>query len=186
MWPRPTRNTYFPGSRAPVRQVTPATLLYRCTSCDMALQQSQHPAFRAIVQSSRTMSRPARSRSAARINVASGVRRARRPPRRLPETGLHPARPALKPGFTPLERALDPGFHGARTHWIRGFMAFRLARHTRPMVLAVPVCPESGFRKRAARPRASRPPLDTPCRICRFLQTAYCRGLRYDGMWTVY
>jgi hypothetical protein len=26
--------------------------------------------------------------------------------------------------------ALDPGFHGARTHWIRGFMAFQLARHT--------------------------------------------------------
>ena len=27
--------------------------------------------------------------------------------------------------------ALDPGFHGARTPWIRGFMAFRLARRTR-------------------------------------------------------
>jgi hypothetical protein len=24
--------------------------------------------------------------------------------------------------------AMDPGFHCARTHWIRGFMAFRLAR----------------------------------------------------------
>jgi hypothetical protein len=25
---------------------------------------------------------------------------------------------------------MDPGFHGVRTHWIRGFMAFRLARLT--------------------------------------------------------
>lgn len=32
-------------------------------------------------------------------------------------------------------------------------MAFLLAWHTRTMVLAVPVCPESGFRKRAARLR---------------------------------
>jgi hypothetical protein len=27
-----------------------------------------------------------------------------------------------------LEDALDPGFHGVRTPWIRGFMAFQLAR----------------------------------------------------------
>jgi hypothetical protein len=26
---------------------------------------------------------------------------------------------------------MDPGFHCARTHWIRGFMAFQLARRTR-------------------------------------------------------
>jgi hypothetical protein len=35
--------------------------------------------------------------------------------------------------------ALDSGIHGARTHWIRGFMPFRLARRTqivRLMVLA--------------------------------------------------
>ena len=25
---------------------------------------------------------------------------------------------------------MDPGFHGVRTPWIRGFMAFRLARRT--------------------------------------------------------
>ena len=30
----------------------------------------------------------------------------------------------------PLPDAMDPGFHGARTHWIRGFMAFRRARET--------------------------------------------------------
>jgi len=26
-----------------------------------------------------------------------------------------------------LPDAMEPGFHGARTHWIRGFMAFQLA-----------------------------------------------------------
>ena len=36
----------------------------------------------------------------------------------------------------PLPNALDPGF---TTHWIRGFMAFQLARHTRIVMLAVPV-----------------------------------------------
>jgi hypothetical protein len=46
--------------------------------------------------------------------------------------------------------------------------------------------------KHAAGPRSTRraaesvPPPGTCCRICRFLQTAYCRCLRYDGMWTVY
>jgi hypothetical protein len=39
----------------------------------------------------------------------------------------------------PLPNALDPGFHCVRTHWIRGFMAFQLARHTRIVMLAVPV-----------------------------------------------
>jgi hypothetical protein len=28
----------------------------------------------------------------------------------------------------PLPDALEPGFHCVRTRWIRGFMAFRLAR----------------------------------------------------------
>jgi hypothetical protein len=37
-----------------------------------------------------------------------------------------------------LEDALDPGFHCARTHWIRGFIAFRLARRTRDVMLMVP------------------------------------------------
>jgi hypothetical protein len=34
------------------------------------------------------------------------------------------------PGRTLLPDALDSGFHGVRTHWIRGFMAFQLARRT--------------------------------------------------------
>jgi hypothetical protein len=35
--------------------------------------------------------------------------------------------------------ALDPGLHCVRTHWIRGFMAFQLARRTRVVMLMVPV-----------------------------------------------
>jgi hypothetical protein len=34
--------------------------------------------------------------------------------------------------------AVKPGFHGVRTHWIRGFMAFRLARCTRTTAGPVP------------------------------------------------
>jgi len=30
-----------------------------------------------------------------------------------------------------LPDAMDPGIHGARTHWIRGFMAFQLDRRIR-------------------------------------------------------
>jgi hypothetical protein len=30
-----------------------------------------------------------------------------------------------------LPDVMDPGIHGARTHWIRGFMAFQLARRIR-------------------------------------------------------
>jgi hypothetical protein len=37
-----------------------------------------------------------------------------------------------------LEDALDPGFQCVRTHWIRGFMAFQLARRTRDVMLMVP------------------------------------------------
>ena len=37
-----------------------------------------------------------------------------------------------------LPGALVPGIHGARTHWIRGFMAFQLARYTRTALLTVP------------------------------------------------
>ena len=44
-----------------------------------------------------------------------------------------------------LRDALDPGFHGVRTHWIRGFMAFRLVRRTRSVMLTVPAWPESGL-----------------------------------------
>jgi hypothetical protein len=37
-----------------------------------------------------------------------------------------------------LPDALKPGIHGVRTHWIRGFMAFQLARYTRTVLLTVP------------------------------------------------
>jgi len=33
--------------------------------------------------------------------------------------------------------ALDPGLHGARTHWIRGFMTFQLVRRIRTVMLMV-------------------------------------------------
>ena len=42
---------------------------------------------------------------------------------------------------------MKPDLHGVRTHWIRGFMAFQLARRTRKVRLMVPVWPEFGFRK---------------------------------------
>jgi len=35
--------------------------------------------------------------------------------------------------------ALEPGFHCARTHWIRGSMAFQLVRRTRTVMLMVSV-----------------------------------------------
>ena len=38
-----------------------------------------------------------------------------------------------------LPDAVKPGFHGARTHWIRGFMAFQLACHARNVMLMVPM-----------------------------------------------
>jgi hypothetical protein len=34
---------------------------------------------------------------------------------------------------------MKPGIHGARTHWIRGFMAFQSARRTWTVMLMVPV-----------------------------------------------
>jgi hypothetical protein len=37
-----------------------------------------------------------------------------------------------------LPDALDPGVHGARAHWIRGFMAFRLAWRTPAVMRMVP------------------------------------------------
>jgi hypothetical protein len=53
--------------------------------------------------------------------------------------------------------ALDPGFHGVRTPWIRGFMAFRLARRIRTVMLMVSMCPESGsLGRRASLGRATR------------------------------
>jgi hypothetical protein len=38
----------------------------------------------------------------------------------------------------PLPNAMEPGFHCVRTQWIRGFMAFRLARRIRTVMLTVP------------------------------------------------
>jgi hypothetical protein len=58
----------------------------------------------------------------------------------------------LEPGSRVRQNALEPGFHCVRTHWIRGFMAFRRARRTRIVRLMVPVGPESGLRDPAARP----------------------------------
>ena len=40
-----------------------------------------------------------------------------------------------RPAIGVLPDAMEPGFHCVRTHWIRGFMAFRLARRTRTVVL---------------------------------------------------
>jgi hypothetical protein len=34
---------------------------------------------------------------------------------------------------------MELGFHCARTHWIRGFIAFQLAGRTRTVMLMVPV-----------------------------------------------
>ena len=34
---------------------------------------------------------------------------------------------------------MESDSHGVRTHWIRGFMAFRLVRRTRTVRLVVPV-----------------------------------------------
>ena len=43
--------------------------------------------------------------------------------------------------------ALKPGIHCARTHYIRGVMAFQLARHARTVMLMVPVRADSSFRE---------------------------------------
>ncbi len=53
----------------------------------------------------------------------------------------------------PLPDAMKPRIHGVGTHWNQGFMAFQSTRRTRIAMLMVPVCPESGFPERAARPQ---------------------------------
>ena len=53
--------------------------------------------------------------------------------------------PKLIMKIGPLLDALEPGFHCVRAQWIRGFMAFQVARRTRIVMLIVLVCPESGF-----------------------------------------
>jgi len=59
--------------------------------------------------------------------------------------------PASRTPARRLPDVLKPGIHGVRTRWIRGFMAFRLVRRTRIVMLMVSACPESGFLGRAAR-----------------------------------
>jgi hypothetical protein len=89
----------------------------------------------------------------------------------LPDAGRTPA--GRLPG------AVKPGFHGVKTHWIRGFMAFRLRRRTMIMMLMVPVWPESGFlgraypARRTPRKRAAKAlrPVSAP-------MTARARGVR--------
>jgi hypothetical protein len=49
------------------------------------------------------------------------------------------------PGQPVLIMLIGPLPGGSRTHWIRDFTAFQLARRTRTVMLMVPVCPESGF-----------------------------------------
>jgi hypothetical protein len=39
-----------------------------------------------------------------------------------------PSPPPMTTGPHSLSNALEPGFHCVRTHWIRGFMTFQLAR----------------------------------------------------------
>ena len=77
-----------------------------------------------------------------------------------------------------LPDALEPGFHGVTTHWIRGFMAFRLAWRARIMMMVL-VWSESGFlgraypARRTPRKRAARAlsPVSAP-------MTARPRGVR--------
>ena len=40
---------------------------------------------------------------------------------------------------------MKPGIHCVITHWIRGFIAFRLVRRIRTVMLMVPTSPESGY-----------------------------------------
>jgi hypothetical protein len=47
--------------------------------------------------------------------------------------------------FPGRQNALESGFQCARTHWIRGFMAFHRAQRTPIVMLMVLVGPESGF-----------------------------------------
>ena len=46
---------------------------------------------------------------------------------------------------------MKPDIHGARTHWIRGFMAFHLVRCAPFVMLMVLAWPESGFEEGTAR-----------------------------------
>jgi hypothetical protein len=67
----------------------------------------------------------------------SGCEPERVSPQRRPRERTQWNRASLR--WNALLNALDPGFHCARTHWIRGFMAFQLARRTQIVLLVVPV-----------------------------------------------
>ena len=56
---------------------------------------------------------------------------------RGPADGWYAGQALTPDGRLTLPDALEPGFHGARTHWIRGFMAFQLALRTRTAMLMV-------------------------------------------------
>ena len=49
---------------------------------------------------------------------------------------------------------MKPDIHGVRTHWNRGFMAFKLVRCALCVMLMVLAWPESGFGEGAAPPAA--------------------------------
>jgi len=52
---------------------------------------------------------------------------------------LHGSRPSA-PRIAKHQNALDPGFHCVRTHWIWGFMTFRLAWRARAGPTATIYC----------------------------------------------
>ena len=56
---------------------------------------------------------------------------------------------------SPREYGLDPGIHCVRTRRIQGFMALRLVRRTRSVMLMVPVCPSPVFSGRRPGPAHS-------------------------------
>ena len=49
---------------------------------------------------------------------------------------------------------MKPDIHGVRTHWNRGFMAFKLVRCALCVMLMVLAWPESGFEEGAVPPAA--------------------------------
>ena len=56
----------------------------------------------------------------------------------LMSSQLNAVSPILIMTISPLPDAMKPGIHCVRTHWIRGFMAFQLARCTRTVMPMVP------------------------------------------------
>jgi hypothetical protein len=67
--------------------------------------------------------------------------------------GMDAAFNAVRSAAGSLPDALDLGFHCVRTHWIRDFMTFQLARRARSVMLMVLVLRECGFGECATRAR---------------------------------